>query len=63
MRRRFEMEATADQIVDAAVQTNTSMSVLEHIVERRVEYLLGVLILHVTGLLEQALTYGSGICA
>lgn len=57
------METTADNIVDAAVQTNTGMSVLAHIVERRVEYLLGILILHMTGLLEQALTYGSGICA
>lgn len=54
---------TSEQIVEAAAQVNTGVSVFEHIVERRVEYLLGVLILHVTGLLEQALTYGSGMCA
>jgi len=61
MRRRFEMES--EKIVEAAAQVNTGASVLAHVMERRIEYLLGILILHVTGLLEQALSYGSGVCA
>lgn len=57
------MESAGDMITEAAVKTNTGLTVFEHIVERRVEYLLGILILHVTGLLDQALTYGIGVCA
>jgi len=36
---------------------------LEHIVERRIEYLVGTLIAHQMGLLDFLLVYGSGVCA
>ena len=55
--------ATPDTaVVEAAADTAKSASVLKHIVERRIEYLIGTLIAHQLGLLDQLITYGSGMC-
>ena len=56
---------TAVAITDAAetvVKGTQGASVLAHIVERRLEYLIGTLIAHQLGLLDQLVTYGSGMC-
>ncbi len=53
--------ATADA-VDTVVKGTQGASVLAHIVERRLEYLIGTLIAHQLGLIEQVMTYGSGMC-
>jgi len=56
---------TAAAISDAAetvVKGTQGASVLAHIVERRLEYLIGTLIAHQLGLLDQLVTYGSGMC-
>ena len=53
---------TATAVVDSAVTAVKSASVLEHIVERRIEYLVGTLIAHQMGLLDFLLVYGSGVC-
>ncbi len=47
---------------DAITATKTA-NVLEHIVERRIEYLVATLIAHQMGLLDFLLVYGSGVCA
>lgn len=46
---------------DAITATKTA-SVLEHIVERRIEYLVATLIAHQMGILDAFLVYGSGVC-
>ena len=56
-----ETAATA-AITDTAVKASQGASVLAHIVERRLEYLIGTLIAHQLGLLDQLVTYGSGMC-
>ena len=53
---------TATAVVDTVTKVSQSASVLAHIVERRLEYLIGTLIAHQLGLIEQVVTYGSGMC-
>jgi hypothetical protein len=53
---------TATQVVEAAADTAKGASIVAHIVERRIEYLLGSLIAYQLGLLDQLVTYGSGMC-
>jgi len=58
----MESSALADTITEQAVKASQGASVLAHIVERRLEYLIGTLIAHQLGLIEQVVTYGSGMC-
>ena len=58
----MESSAAAETITEAAVKASQGASVLAHIVERRLEYLIGTLIAHQLGLIEQVVTYGSGMC-
>jgi hypothetical protein len=53
--------ATAE-VTTAAMETAKGASIVKHIVERRIEYLLGSLIAYQLGLLDQLVTYGSGMC-
>jgi hypothetical protein len=52
----------ATQVIESAAKAGQGASVLAHIVERRLEYLIGTLIAHQLGLIEQVMTYGSGMC-
>lgn len=52
----------AASVVESAAKVGQGASVLAHIVERRLEYLIGTLIAHQIGLLDQLVTYGSGMC-
>lgn len=45
-----------------AVQAAKALSVLKHVRENNVSYLLGVFVLHSMGLLDQVITYGQGMC-
>ena len=54
---------TAEVVTDSARKAVTSMNVMAHIAERRIEYLLGTLIAYQFGLLDKVITYGSGVCA
>lgn len=49
--------------LETATKAISSTNVIAHIVERRIEYLLGTLIAYQLGLLDQVITYGSGVCA
>lgn len=55
-------EDTAAVAVESVAKAGQGASVLAHIVERRLEYLIGTLIAHQLGLLDQLVTYGSGMC-
>lgn len=53
-----------DQVIqpermDAAMKTVSSAKLIGHIVERRIEYLLGTLIAYQLGLLDNLVSYGS----
>ena len=54
--------ATAEAVVESVAKATQGASVLTHIVERRLEYLIGTLIAHQLGLLDQLVTYGFGMC-
>ena len=55
-------DTAAEAVVETVVKASQGASVLTHIVERRLEYLIGTLIAHQLGLIEQVMTYGSGMC-
>jgi hypothetical protein len=57
-----DVTVAADAVTETAVKAGQGASVLAHIVERRLEYLIGTLIAHQLGLLDQLVTYGSGMC-
>ena len=57
-----DVSVAADAATETVVKAGQGASVLSHIVERRLEYLIGTLIAHQLGLLDQLLTYGSGMC-
>ena len=54
--------AATNAATETVVKAGQGASVLAHIVERRLEYLIGTLIAHQLGLLDQLVTYGSGMC-
>jgi len=49
-------------VVSEAITATKAATVLEHIVQRRLEYLIGTLIAHQMGILDALLVYGSGVC-
>ena len=55
-------DTAATAVVETAAKASQGASVLAHIVERRLEYLIGTLIAHQLGFLDQLVTYGSGMC-
>ena len=57
-----DVSVVAEATTETVVKASQSASVLAHIVERRLEYLIGTLIAHQLGLLDQLVTYGSGMC-
>ena len=53
---------TASAAADAAMDTARAASIIEHVKENNIAYLLGVLISYQMGLLDQVVTYGPGVC-
>lgn len=53
---------TASAAADAAMDTARAASLIEHVKENNIAYLLGVLISYQMGLLDQVVTYGTGVC-
>lgn len=54
---------TSTEMVSAAAEVTKAASVLQHVKENNIAYLLGVLISYQMGLLDQVITYGTGVCA
>lgn len=54
---------TVEQETTESVQQAAKvLSILKHVKENNVSYLLGMFVLHSMGILEQAFTYGQGMC-
>jgi hypothetical protein len=49
---------TAGEAADVAMKTMSTSNLIGHIVERRIEYLLGTLIAYQLGLLDQLVSAG-----
>lgn len=50
-------------VVESTVEITKAASIMQHMKENNIAYLLGVLISYQMGLLDQVVTYGTGICA
>lgn len=50
------------ETTESVQQAAKVLSVLKHVKENNVSYLLGVFVLHSMGFLDQAVSYGSGMC-
>jgi len=55
---------TATAVVESAVDTSKMISIFEHIKQNNVAYLVGLLISHQLGILDQVIVWGSssGLC-
>lgn len=53
---------TNTEVVSAAVDTTRVASIVAHVKENNIAYLVGILISYQMGILENAYTYGTGIC-
>ena len=49
-------------VVDTAVDANKMVTVLEHIKQNNIAYLVGLFVSHQLGILDQVLVWGSGVC-
>lgn len=52
-----------DNEIEAAATGVKLISLIEHIKQNNVSYLIGMLVMYQMGLLDKAFTYGTGICA
>jgi len=50
------------QETESVAQAAKVLSVLKHVRENNLSYLMGVFVLHSMGLLEQVFAYGQGMC-
>lgn len=57
-----EMTTKTNEI-GTAVEGVKLASLIEHIKQNNVSYLIGMLVMYQMGLLDRALTYGTGICS
>ena len=49
-------------VVESTVEMTRAASIIAHVKENNIAYLVGILISYHMGILENAYTYGSGIC-
>lgn len=56
-------QVAADTVIDAGKKAINTATLMQHIVERRIELLLGTLIAYQLGLLDQLSTIGSSCLA
>ena len=52
-----------DQMVETAVDGTRAATILQHVKENNIAYLLAVLISYQIGALDKLITYGTGVCA
>ena len=55
---------TASAVVESAVDTSMMITIIEHIKQNNLAYLVGILISHQLGILDQVIVWGSssGLC-
>lgn len=49
-------------VVDTAIEANKMATVLEHVKQNNIAYLVGLFVSHQLGILDQVLVWGSGVC-
>tara|TARA_B100000424_G_C22643282_1_gene355343 strand:+ start:283 stop:447 length:165 start_codon:yes stop_codon:yes gene_type:complete len=52
-----------EQIVENAADVTKAASIVQHVKENNIAYLLAVLISYQVGMLDKLITYGTGVCA
>ena len=57
------MQAETTEVVSQAAEITKGASLILHIKENNIAYLLGVLISYQMGILDQVLAHGAGICS
>ena len=64
MRRRFDLATpdTATAVVETAADTSKLITVFEHVKQNNIAYLIAIFVSHQLGILDQVITYGSGMC-
>lgn len=55
--------STSTEMVSAAAEVTRAASIMQHVKENNIAYLIGILISYQMGLLDQVVTYGTGVCA
>lgn len=53
---------TDTEVISTATDATRVASIIAHVKENNIAYLVGILISYQMGILENAYTYGSGIC-
>tara|TARA_B100001248_G_scaffold39479_1_gene25241 strand:+ start:102 stop:278 length:177 start_codon:yes stop_codon:yes gene_type:complete len=55
-------DQVAGEVTAVAMDVGQKANIVKHLVERRIEYLLGSLIAYQIGLLDRLIEYGAGVC-
>lgn len=55
-------ETASAEIVTTAIDVNKMTTVLEHVKQNNVAYLVGLFVSHQLGILDTVLVWGSGVC-
>lgn len=53
---------TADVVLETAADTSKLITVFEHVKQNNIAYLIAIFVSHQMGILDQVITYGSGMC-
>lgn len=51
-----------DQMVETAVDGTRAATILQHVKDNNIAYLIALLVSYQIGILDKAWTYGSGMC-
>lgn len=55
-------DTAATEVVSTAADVTRAASIIAHVKENNIAYLVGILISYQMGILENAYSYGAGIC-
>lgn len=53
---------TATAVVETAADTSKMITIFEHVKQNNVAYLIAIFVSHQLGILDQVITFGSGMC-
>ena len=55
-------ETASAAVVETAADTSKLITVFEHVKQNNIAYLIAIFVSHQLGILDQVITYGSGMC-
>jgi hypothetical protein len=53
---------TATAVVETAADTSKIITIFEHVKQNNVAYLIAIFVSHQLGILDQVITFGTGMC-